>query len=265
VNVNVKRIAPPSIQFAVSPSLIAYGDKAPLAATATASECATPAAIVYTASEGAVVGTTFDSTGVQFDMTNRAKPQSRVVQLTATATDRIGQKATAPASITVTLQPEARRLDDIVFAKDNDRVNNCGKRLLLDELTPMLRSDPEARVILIGHRDSDEKKAGVDEARVINAAAVLSAGTGICPQLDLSRVLMNAAGTDQSSDTRPALCGSSTNVRERAGQGIADSDKRAAFRRVEIWIVPGGATVPASLGNLRPVSTTAVQAKGCPK
>jgi hypothetical protein len=38
-------------------------------------------------------------------------------------------------------------------------------------------------VILIGQRDGDEKNAGLDEARVINAAAVLSAGTGICPQL----------------------------------------------------------------------------------
>jgi hypothetical protein len=43
--------------------------------------------------------------------------------------------------------------------------------------------DETARVILIGQRDGDEKNAGLDEARVINAAAVLSAGTGICPQL----------------------------------------------------------------------------------
>jgi outer membrane protein OmpA-like peptidoglycan-associated protein len=80
------------------------------------------------------------------------------------------QTAVAPSSITVTLQPEARRLDDIVFARNNDRVNDCGKRLLLDELTPMLRSDPEARVILIGHRDGDERKAGMDEARVRRCA-----------------------------------------------------------------------------------------------
>jgi uncharacterized repeat protein (TIGR01451 family) len=263
VNMDVKRIAPPTIQFSVMPSTIAYGEKAPLTATAAASECAMPPVITYTASEGAIAGTTFDSSSMRFDMTNRTKPQSRAVQLTATATDRIGQTAVVAATITVTLQPEARRLDDIVFAKDSDRVNNCGKRLLLDELTPMLRADPEARVVLIGHRDGDEKKAGLDEGRVLNAAAVFSAGTGICPQLDLSRILFNAAGTDQASETRPALCGSS--VCERTGQGVAESDKRAAFRRVEVWIVPGGAQVPASLGNLRTVPATTVRAKGCPK
>ncbi len=40
VNVNVKRIAPPTVQFSVSPTVIAYGEKVPLAAMATASECA---------------------------------------------------------------------------------------------------------------------------------------------------------------------------------------------------------------------------------
>jgi hypothetical protein len=52
VNVNVKRVAPPTIQFSVSPSEIAHGEKAPLRATATASECAEPATIVSTASKG---------------------------------------------------------------------------------------------------------------------------------------------------------------------------------------------------------------------
>ena len=180
-------------------------------------------------------------------------------------THKIGQTAVAPATITVILAPQPRRLDDLVFSKNNDRVNNCGKRLLLEELTPMLRSDPEAKVILIGHRDGDEKKAGLDEQRVLNAAAVLSAGTGICPQLDLSRILVNSVGTDQGSVVRPALCGTSTNIRERAGQGVSESDKRAPYRRVEVWIVPGGAPMPAGMTGLKAVPAGAVQAKGCPK
>jgi len=35
----------------------------------------------------------------------------------------------------------------VVFTNNNSRVNNCGKRLLLEELTPMLRNDPDAKVI----------------------------------------------------------------------------------------------------------------------
>ena len=265
VSVTVKKIGMPTVTLSVNPQVIYYGEKAPLTSSAAADECAQPPAVEYTASEGAIAGMVFDSTPMQFDMANRTKVQTRVVQLTAKVTDKIGQTAVAPATITVILAPQPRRLDDLVFSKNNDRVNNCGKRLLLEELTPMLRSDPEAKVILIGHRDGDEKKAGLDEQRVLNAAAVLSAGTGICPQLDLSRILVNSVGTDQGSVVRPALCGTSTNIRERAGQGVSESDKRAPYRRVEVWIVPGGAPMPAGMTGLKAVPAGAVQAKGCPK
>jgi len=263
VAVLVKPTPPPAIQFTVSPSVINYGDKLPLAARATASECTTPATIVYTASAGTVAGSTFDSTGVTLDMSNRARPQSMVVHLTATATDRIGQTAVATADVTINLTPQAVRLDDLVFANNSDRVNNCGKRLLLEELTPMLRADPGAKVILIGHRDTGERSTTIDRQRVLNAAAVLSAGKGICPQLDLSRILVKMAGTDQSSATRPALCGSST--QERSGQAVSASDARAQFRRVEIWLVPSGAEAPAAITGLTSPPSPEITAKGCPR
>ena len=97
--------------------------------------------------------------------------------------------------MTVTLDPEARRLDDVVYPNLSARVNNCGKRLLLEELTPMLRNDPGAKVVLIGHRDAKERGRAaqtLDTKRVINAAAVLSAGKGICPSLDVSRNTLSA-------------------------------------------------------------------------
>ncbi len=154
-----------------------------------------------------------------------------------------------------------------MFQSMSSRVNNCGKRLLLEELTPMLRNDPGAHVILIGHRDAKEKggkSATLDTARVLNAAAVLSAGSGICPQLDLSRIMMQAAGTDQSATPRPALCGSSTNVKEKAGQAVKESDKDAQFRRVEVWFVPSGAANPTGV-NATPVPAADVTKLGCPK
>ena len=90
-------------------------------------------------------------------------PQTKTVTITATATDAKNQTVTRTAPVTVTLNPEARRLDDIVFPNMSSRVNNCGKRLLLEELTPMLRNDPGAKVYLIGHRD-DEGKGQQDGA-----------------------------------------------------------------------------------------------------
>jgi outer membrane protein OmpA-like peptidoglycan-associated protein/opacity protein-like surface antigen len=266
VSVTVKPLAPPSVSFAVSPSTVAYGATIPLSASANASECGGPATIRYSG-EG-VSGSTFDSKALSFDTTNRLKQQSKTVHITATATDQKNQTASAGADVTVTLKAEARRLDDIVFQSMSSRVNNCAKRLLLEELTPMLRADPGAKVILVGHRDASEKgRAGatLDQARVINSAAVLSAGKGICPSLDLSRVMVNWVGDQQGSETRPALCGSSTNVKERGGQGVRETDKRAQYRRVEVWIVPSGAEMPAGISGLKEAPAKDIQAKGCPK
>ena len=240
VTVNVAAATPPTIQFAISPSTIPYGTKVNLAANATGSQCGGNPTVTYSG-EG-VSGNTFDSSALNFDQSNRLKQQTRTVHITATATDPKNQTATAGADVTVTLTAQARRLDDMVFPVNSSRVNNCAKRLLLEELTPMLRSDPDAKVILIGHRDSTERARGavtVDEARVLNSAAVLSAGKGICPSLDLSRIKVNWVGTEQGSETRPALCGSSTNVKEKGGQSVRESDKRAQYRRVEVGSSPG--------------------------
>ena len=268
VTVRIKDYHAPTVKFSVSPSTIPAGSKAQLSATASGSECGGSTSLRYAASEGTISGDTFDSSGVQFDMSNRSKAQEKVVHLTATATDQKGGTGSATADVTVTLSPEARRLDDIVFPAGNARVNNCGKRLLLEELTPMLRDDPNATVILIGHRDTSEKgkaAAKLDEVRVLNAAAVLSAGTGICPQLELSRVKVNWVGTDQSSTPRPSLCGESTNVKEKSGQAVKASDKRAQFRRVEVWFVPSGADLPAGVTGLKDAPAADIKAKGCPK
>jgi outer membrane protein OmpA-like peptidoglycan-associated protein/opacity protein-like surface antigen len=266
VTVNVQPLTPPTIQFGISPSTVPYGTRITLAATGNGSTCGGPVTIRYTGQ--GVTGNTFDSTALTFDMSNRLKQQAQTVTITATATDQKNQTARATAPVTVTLTAQVRRLDDIVFPQSSSRVNNCAKRLLLEELTPMLRADPDSKVILIGHRDTTERSradAHIDQARVINAAAVLSAGKGICPSLDLSRVLVNWVGADQNDETRPALCGTSTSVKEKGGQGVKESDKRAQYRRVEIWFVPGGADMPANLTGLQPAPVKDIQAKGCPK
>lgn len=266
VTVNIRPLTPPTIQFAISPSTVPYGTRVPLNANANGSACGGPVTVRY--SGQGVTGNTFDSTALSFDQSNRLKQQSQTVTITATATDQKNQTASATAPVTVTLTAQARRLDDIVFPQSSSRVNNCAKRLLLEELTPMLQADPGSKVILIGHRDTTERRradARLDEERVINSAAVLSAGKGICPALDLSRVMVNWVGTDQNDETRPALCGTSTNVKEKGGQGVRESDKRAQFRRVEIWFIPSGVDIPANLTGLKPAPETQIKAKGCPR
>ncbi|MGC9972695.1 MAG: hypothetical protein ABSE56_19100 [Bryobacteraceae bacterium] len=268
VTVRVKDYSVPVVQFALAQSTIPFGTKLPLNATARGSECGGATSLRYSASEGSISDDTFDSSTLAFDLAGRLKQQIKVVHLTATATDQKGGTGSATADVTVTLSPEARRLDDIVFPAYNARVNNCAKRLLLEQLTPMLRDDPNATVILIGHRDEREKgkaAAKLDRARTLNAAAVLSAGTGICPQLELSRLKVNWVGNDQSTPTKPLLCGTSTDVKERSGQTVNSSDQRAPFRRVEVWIVPGGAAMPAGIAGLQDAPAADVKKLGCPK
>jgi outer membrane protein OmpA-like peptidoglycan-associated protein len=268
-NFNINALTPPGLNFAVNPGTVPYSS-GPIAlnASTTPGPCSGNVTVRYSG-EG-VTGNSFNPGSVSgFDMGNRLRPQTKTVTLTATATDAKGQSATRTAPVTVTLDPEARRLDDVVFPSLSSRVNNCGKRLLLEELTPMLRNDPGAKVVLIGHRDEKEKGSkanlALDTTRVVNAAAILSAGKGICPSLDLSRIMMKTAGTDQSATPRPALCGSSTNVKEKSGQAIKDSDKNAEYRRVEVWIIPSGAQTPAALSDATPVPAAAVSKVGCPK
>jgi len=260
VNVNVRAITPPTIAFTVSPTTIAYGDRLPLNAQARVGDCATATPVRYTASEGAIAGTTFDSSSLSFDA-NGAGQQQKVVRLTATETDSRNQTATGNGNVTVTFTRPAQRTD-IVFPNRSSRVNNAAKRYLIEVLTPKLKADPNAKVILIGHRDMSETgraNATLDTQRVLNTAAVLSAGKGICPALDLSRVQVSEVGTDQ---TDPPMPFADSSVKERTGQ--AATDDRAQFRRVEVWFIPGGAPAP-NVSGLGAAPEKEIKAKGCPR
>ncbi len=83
--------------------------------------------------------------------------------------------------------------------------------------------------------------------------------------LELSRVKVNWVGSDQSAATKPLFCGTSTDVKERGGQAVKSSDSRAQFRRVEVWIIPGGATMPAGISGLQEVPASELKKLGCPR
>jgi outer membrane protein OmpA-like peptidoglycan-associated protein len=262
VTVTVQPVLPPTIQFSVTPSTVEF-TAPPITLMANASAPnACNGNLTVTYSGDGVTGNSFNPGAVGgFDQTNRLKQQTRTVPLTATVRDARNQTASANANVTVTLKPAASRTD-IVFPNRSSRVNNAAKRYLLEELTPRLRDDPNSTVILIGHRDTSETgraAANLDTQRVLNAAAVLSAGKGVCASLDLSRVQVKFDGTDQTDPPQPF---GDASVRERSGQGA--TDQRAQFRRVEVWFIPSGADAPAITG-LQPAPVPAIRAKGCPR
>ncbi|MBV8896354.1 MAG: PKD domain-containing protein [Acidobacteriaceae bacterium] len=258
---------------------------AQLTATAAASACGGNLTYKWTVSEGSVsndtsANATFDASTLNF-AAGAAAAQTKTVTATVTVTDETGKTASQSTTITVDCPQQQIRLDDVVFAKNSSRVNNCGKRLLIDDAARRMASG-DYDIVLVGHRAEDEEanvrggargrgrrgrrgpEAGraIDEARALNSAAVLTGGGGTCASVDPSHVRVDWVGTDQTSDPRPGQCATS-NIKERRGSQVTDADK---YRRVEIYLVPRGSQqMPPAVKNIKPLPEREVKALGCPK
>jgi outer membrane protein OmpA-like peptidoglycan-associated protein len=254
---------------------------AQLTGSATPAACGGNLSYKWTVSEGSVANdtnanATFDASTLTFE--GGAQGQTKTVTATLTVTNENGKTATQSTTITVNCPPQFVRLDDVIFAKNNPRVNNCGKRVLIDDAAPRMASG-DYDIVLVGHRDSDEaenapapRRRGrkgpaptptpLDEQRVLNSAAVLSGGTGTCAKVDPSRIKVDWVGTDQTSETRPGQCGTS-NIKERKGSVTTEADKN---RRVEVYLVPHNSqSQPPAVKNLKPLPEDQVKALGCPR
>jgi outer membrane protein OmpA-like peptidoglycan-associated protein len=280
--VTVTQGAPSIASVSASPTTLAAcgGDGAKtsnLSGVAQSSACGGNLTYKWTVSEGSVSNdtspnATFDASSLNFEQS--AQAQSKSIVATLTVTDEQNKTATQTTNIIVNCTPQWVRLDDAIFAKNNTRVNNCAKRLLIDDAAQRM-SNGDYDIILVGHRDTDEEvkvrtgkkgRKGVagpdlDLARVLNTAAILSGGTGTCGKVDVSRIKYDVVGTDQTSEPRTGQCGTS-NTQERKGSETSEADKN---RRVEIYLVPHNSTVlPPAVKNARPVPEPEVKALGCP-
>jgi hypothetical protein len=256
---------------------------ATLAATATPSACGGNLTYKWTVTEGSVSNdtspnATFDASTLNFE--SGAQGQTKTVTATVTVTDESGKTASKTTDITVNCPPQFVRLSDVIFAKNNARVNNCGKRVLIDEAAPRAGSG-DYDIVLVGHRDADERenvavagrrgrrrvteRRALDEQRALLCAAVLSGGTGTCGKVDPSRIKVDWVGTDQTSEAQPGLCGTSNlpSQKERRGSTVSAADKN---RRVEVYLVPRNSqAMPPAVKNIKPLPESEVKALGCPK
>jgi outer membrane protein OmpA-like peptidoglycan-associated protein len=165
------------------------------------------------------------------------------------------------------------QLDDVIFTKGGTRVNNCGKRVI-DQAFERAASMGDYDVLLVGHYDAVEKNIKVrdrktrtsrtlDEERVLNVAAVLSAGVEPCKRLDRNRIKVAYVGAEQLSEFKTSLC--EATVKERGGSKINAKDGNAKNRRVEIWLVPKSGPNPNGIGGIQNAPADAVASKACPK
>ena len=266
--VTVKPYVAPNGSVTANPSSLTVGQSSQLASNFNGQCGGTIKAATYTVSEGSVNGSTFDSSSVQFDAANTDE-QTKSVTVTATASDNKGS-GTATTTITVRKPASAKasRLPDLIFSANSSRVNNCGKRLLLEQLKTYLDKDPTGKVVFVGHNTDREKVKGLDQQRALNAAAVISGGKGICLNFAPTQILIDAEGTKQNGvDFQPFFCGTSTTPKtaERGGSMVNASDKTAQYRRVEVYFVPTNAQLPASVTNYKDATTYNVGKMGCPK
>ncbi len=249
-----------------------------LSAQVQGSACGGNLTYKWTVSEGSVTNDTsanasFDSSSLNFE---GAGGQTKTVTATLTATDETGNSASQSASVTVNCPPQFKRLADVIFAKGKARVNNCGKRILIDQAASQAGTAYD--VVLVGHRTADEsqpassrrKRAApshsLDEQRALNAAAVLTGGSGTCGNFDPAQVKVDWVGTDSTSTPDPGLCGTSNlppTTKERRGSQVSEADKD---RRVEVYLVPRNSqAMPPAVKNARQLPESQVKALGCPK
>jgi len=277
----VQEYKAPTVSVQAVPTELAYGSGSKLDAMVTGSACSTTT-FQWAASEGSFsdpssTSTTFDTKSVKFEQ--GGKIQAKSVTINGKVTDDRGASADANATVKVNYVPNAIRLSDIIFGKGSARVNNCGKRILLEDLAPKA-ADPDYDIVLIGHYDKDEapktklqKAHSIDKQRVLNAYSVLTTGAGksgkgTCANVDKTRVKADWVAEDQTDDKQPGLCGTSARAatKERRGSVVSTADDN---RRVEVWLVPKGTKLPAGFKSGQDLDSKEIAKElkqlGCPK
>jgi len=280
VTITVRAHTPPTVTANADKTDLTVGEQTKLYAHPQAGDCAGALSISWSATEGTVTGTdtaTYDSTSVQC---NPSQGGSKAITATVTVTDDKGGSATAPVNLTVKCNlPQPVQQDDIIFPTGNSRVNNCGKRVLIDQVYPALTSGQYANydVVLVGHegnekvvavrgrrgRKAAEVAANLAMDRAVHTAQILASGAGICPKpgIDTSRIKIATVAAGQGSPLRKPACAAS--IRERRGSQIKSTDDQLADQRVEIWFVPKGANLPPAAANAQQAPDTVKS--DCPK
>jgi Outer membrane protein beta-barrel domain len=248
-----------------------------LAADVAASSCGGNLTYKWTVSEGSLTNdvgpsAVFDSASLNFDS---SIGQTKTITATVTATDETGKSASQSTTISVNYPALYKRLPDVIFAKNSWRVNNCGKRILIEQAAPQAGTAYD--ILLVGHRSKDEpevvevgtgrkrRKSTLDQLRLLATAAVLTGDHRVCGNLDVSQMRISAAGIEQISEPDPGLCGTSNlkPTAERTDAIVSDADKD---RRVEVYLIPKGSqSLPPAAKNAVVAAASAVKDLGCPK
>jgi outer membrane protein OmpA-like peptidoglycan-associated protein len=210
ISVQEKPHHPPTISCSANPSSIAPGEKSTITSTASSPDNL-DLTYSYSAANGQVNG---NGTTAQFDSTGL---QSGSYKVNCSVTDSRGDKADNQANIDVQQPPpppQATKVGECGYIKPGQaRFDNLCKRVG-DDVALRLKSDPNAKVVIVGYADPKEPKA----AKLAQSRA------------DLAKAYLGEKGIDASRSTT------------RTGQASTDKGAEKENRRVEFIFVPEGAT-----------------------
>jgi flagellar motor protein MotB len=170
---------------------------------------------------------TFDAASLKYE---GCKPgQSKVVTATVTVTDQNGRSDSRSTKITINCDPPYERFPDLIFAKNDARVNACSRSILIDQVAAGA-SAGDYNIILIGHRAGDELETlgssgpQLDQTRALNAAAVLVR----CAKVPVSAIRIDSAGAVKNPVPTSVAC----------PEFVAPNSEAEWYGRVEVYLVP---------------------------
>lgn len=205
---------PPTVSVAPDRAEVLPGEPVNIVATASDPE-GDPLTYEWSTSVGRVTGA---GTSASLDFAGATPPATAVV----TVRVKDNHNNTASADCSVRLIEPARKAEAVScvaggFPKNLSRISNVDKACL-DDVAQRLSADPRAHVIVIGHSDSKETGTALAQQRADAVKTYLVRERNV----DETRIQVRSSG--------------STKMLAAAGD--------AQNRRVEVWFVPEGATVP---------------------
>lgn len=209
---------PPSITCVTDKTQLLPGENATITATASDPE-GDPISYTWSSSAGSVTGT-----GNRVTLSLDGAAPASTATITVRATDTHGNTATSDCAVTVmapAAQPEAVSCLAGGFPRNLSRLTNVDKACL-DDVATRLKSDPRARVIVVGHADRRESSpTRISDQRASAVKAYL-----VTAGVDGSRITTRSSGSSKLLDTG------------------TDMSAQQRNRRVEVWFVPEGAKEP---------------------
>jgi len=181
--------------------------------------------------------------------------ETKTVTATVTVTDQSGRSASRSTKINVNCEPPYERFPDLIFAKDDARVNACSRSILMDQIAATAASG-DYTVLLIGHRAEEESATmgnfgpQLDQTRALNAAAVLVS----CARLKPASIRIDSAGTARNPVPTSVAC----------PEFVGPNTDADWYGRVEVYVVPtDGKYLPENAKHLASLPPELPASAGC--